>query len=415
LDVAVDLSEECRRRLLVTVPAEAVAAERAAAVKRYSTRVKMKGFRAGRVPTELVEKRFGDTIRSETLGRIVEDAYRTALQKTELRPVTDGSIGEVEWKDGEPLTFAVEFEVQPDPELSRIGGFKLEKAVATVSDEKVDEVLERIRFQQGVWAPAEGKPVTGDQVDVEITPLETDDGPEGEPRPYQIVLGDGDALPEVEEAILTLELGETKDFTIKFPDDFADEERRGLDHQLRIVLHSRKTRELPELDDTFARAVGEFASLSELRDRVTEDLGKEAEDEGESRVRGQLLDLILDANPFPVPTSMVDGYMDSVMGDVESADPERLSEARTQLRPGAERAVKRFVAIDRIAARDGLEATEAEINEKIKEIADRNDQAPARVASRLKKAGRYEGFVREITEEKVFAYLKEQSEITPAL
>ena len=83
-------------------------------------------------------------------------------------------------------------------------------------------------------------------------------------------------------------------------------------------------------------------------------------------------------------------------------------------RPGAERAVKRFVVIDRIAARDGLEATEDEIGEKIKEIADRNDQAPARVASRLKKAGRYEGFVREITEEKVFAYLKEQSEITTA-
>jgi len=414
LDVTLDLSEDCLRRLRVTVPADVVADERAALVKQYSSRVKVKGFRAGRVPTDLVEKRFGDTIRSETMNRIVEQAYRSALEKTDLRPITDGSIGKIDWNDGEALSFAVEFEVQPDPEFSRIGGFKLEKTVREIAAEQVDAVLERVRFQQGVWTPAEGAPVEGDQVEVEITPLETEDGTEGELRPYQIVLGEGDALPEVEAAIVTLEPSQTSDFTIKFPADFPDESRRGAEHRLRIALLARKVRELPALDDAFARAAGSFDTVAELRTRVAEDLAKEAEEEAEARLRGQLLDFILDANPFPVPRSMVDGYMDSVMGDISEADPERLEEAREQLRPGAERAVMRFVTIDRLAAREGLEASKEEIDRKIQEIADKNDQAPARVASRLKKAGRFDGFVREITEEKVFAFLKEQSEITSA-
>jgi len=164
-----------------------------------------------------------------------------------------------------------------------------------------------------------------------------------------------------------------------------------------------------------AKQVGDFETLDDLKTRVREDLDKEAGEEVENVVRGRLLDMLLDANPFEVPASMVDRYADGVIGEQPNLDPERLEEIRASIRVEAERAVKRILIIEKVADTQGLAATEDDIDARVEEIAEANASTAAKVYASLQKAGRLEMLERELTERKVFDFLKEQSEITDSI
>ncbi|MFC1662398.1 trigger factor, partial [Gemmatimonadota bacterium] len=206
--------------------------------------------------------------------------------------------------------------------------------------------------------------------------------------------------------------GETGDFTVTFPEDFPDEERRGEKQHLRITLQARKERELPELTDEFASTLGDFQDLDALRSRVREDLEKEAADRAEAAVRGQIMENLIEANPFQVPRSMVERYMDSLLGDTSKMDPEQVAQTRETLRPEAEKAVKRILFVDRVAELQSLRASEDEVDDRVQEIAERNGATPAQVYANLQKSGSMDGLEREITERKVYDFLKEQSTVS---
>lgn len=410
IQVHLEGADGCRRRVSVKVPASVVDAERQEIARSLATRMKLPGFRKGQVPAGMVEKRYGPTLRRETLDRVIGTAYRVALERESLQPISEGEVDEVEYEAGSDLSFTASFEVRPEVELSRLGGFRVERPPLDVGEEEVEKVLERLREQESVWTPVEaGAPEDGDTVSVEIVRLE--EGEEGEPTPYEFVLGRDEAIPDVEKAIRTLEPGESGEFTVAFPDDFPDEERRGEEQRLRIELHGRKAMELPELDDDFARTVGDFENLADLTEKIREDLEKEAREQQESAVRGQLLANLLEANPFDVPDAMVERYMASVFGDTEGVDPGKLEEARQEFRPEARRAVQRVLVVERIAETQNLAATEEEVDARIEEIAERSGTSASEVYARLQKAGRLESLEREITERKVFEFLKQKSEI----
>jgi trigger factor len=416
LQISVEEEERWRRRMLVTVPASIVQEEEHKAARQLASRARLKGFRKGRVPARVIESRFGGALRQEALDKLVGAAYRQALQAQELRPISEGQVEDLRYAPQEDLSFAITFDVEPVFELERLGGFVVERPAAGVPDEQVDRVLARIQEQNGVWQPAdEGKPEVKDLVTVKITRLGTDDEPADEPREYELVLGQGDAIPDIEDAIKTLEPGGRAAFDITFPDDFPDEERRGKQERVLIELTSRRVLDVPELDDDLARQVGDFESLDELRTKVREDMEKEAADQAEGVVRSRLLDLIIEANPFEVPASMVGRYVDSVIGDGHEEIPrERLQELRERIRPEAERAVKRILLIERVAETQGLTATEDDIDARIEEIAAANNTDAAKVYAQLQKSGRIEALERELTEKAVFDFLEKQSEITEA-
>jgi len=211
-----------------------------------------------------------------------------------------------------------------------------------------------------------------------------------------------------------LETGTTEDFEISFPDDFPDESRRGDSEKVRIALTSRRSMDLPALDDDLAKQVGDFETMDELRTKVREDMGKEAAQQADQVVRGTLLDLIVDANPFEVPASMTARYADGIIGDAKNIPEDKLAEFREQIRPEAERAVKRILVIERIAETQELSASEDDIDDRVEEIAAANNTDAAKVYAELQKAGRLETLERELTENAVFDFLFEKSEITDA-
>ena len=416
LEITVDEQAGWRRRLNVTVPADFVREEEHRAARNLAARASLKGFRKGRVPTRMIEGRFKGALRQEALDKLIGDAYREALAAQSLRPISEGEIEDVHYEPEADLKFSVAFDVEPVVAVEKLGGFVVERPVPVVKDEHVEEVFDRIREQAGVWKPAEeGAPTDKDMVSVHIMRLTADGEETDEGRDYDFILGQGDAIPDIEDAIRTLEPGSSGDFDVAFPDDFPDEARRGQSERVRITLTGRKEMELPELDDDLARQVGDFETLDQLRTKVREDLERDAEQQAESVVRGRLLDALLEANPFEVPVSMIRRYTDSILGEQKKElDPERLREVRERLRPEAQRVVQRIILIERVAESQGLATTEDEIDARVEEIAAANDTEPAKVYAQLQKSGRLEALERELTERKVFDFLKSQSEIIEA-
>jgi trigger factor len=404
LQVSIQEQERWRRRMSVTVPAALVQEEERKAAKQLASRARIKGFRKGKVPTRVIESRFAGALRQEALDKLIGDAYRQALAVEQLKPISEGQVEDVKYEPQQDLSFFVAFDVQPVIDLSRLGGFSVERPASEVTDEQVQQVLERIQEQNGAWQPVEGgHPEEGDLVSVTLVRLA--DGADAEARPYDFVLGQGDAIPDIETAIKTLDAGQEGEFDIGFPSRGGEVER------VKIALTARRQLERPPLDDDLAKQVGDFETLDELKARVRQDLEKEAADQAEGVVRGRLLDLLIDANPFEVPGSMVDRYVEGVLGDTKGVDEERLVEARNQIRPEAERAVKRILVIDRIAETQSLAATDDEIDARVEEIATANETTPAKVYASMQKSGRLDALERELTERKVFEFLKEQSEI----
>ena len=413
-DLTIDLQEmeAWRRRLTVKVPKGAVEEERVAQLKSLSRRLKLPGFRKGRVPKHMIQKRYGHAVEREVLDRVVTEAYKTAIASTEMQPISEGELEEIQHEPGQDLMFTISFDVQPEFGIERVGGFTVKRPQIEVTDENVSQAIERLRHQNGAWKPAEtGAPEEGDLVSVEISRL--DDDP-GEPQPYEFMLGQGDAIPEVENAIRTLEPGGEGDFTVTFPDDFPNEERRGAQERLHITLKARRVLELPEVTDEFAKSVGDFEDLEALQARIREDMGEEAKERITRELRGQLLDHVVEANRFDVPASMIDRYLDSILGSMEGVPDEKAEEARGSLRPEAERQVRRMLVIERIADQRDLHATEEDIDAKVEEIAEKTGTSPAEVYGRLQKAGRIGALERELTEQRVFELLESESEIVDA-
>src|SRR3989441_2214787 len=288
--------------LAVTVPVEQVQQAEARATSAYQRRARLPGFRKGKAPAALVKKQFAEDIRQQALEDLIRESWKAALAQEALKPVADPHIHNLKWDAGAggPVTFEFHVEVKPELALERIGKFHLKRAVPKVTEDRVLAQLNELREQKAPWTPVAGdKPKPKDLVQVTIATREGDTV--RDPQPYQIVLGEGRAIPEVEEQIMGMLPGETVDATVRFPTDFPEEAKRGQPRDVRITLHEVKRQQLPELDDAFAREVGDFESLEALRKVVREDLEKEAEREADAQVRRDLIEQIVQANRVVAP------------------------------------------------------------------------------------------------------------------
>jgi trigger factor len=309
----------------------------------------------------------------------------------------------VSYEPGADLSFDVAFEVRPEIELARLGGFTIQAPSAAVDEADVDRVMERLREQNATWnALEEATPTAGDRVRVEITPLHAEEGDEPEPRTYEVVLGVGEILESIDAAIQTLVPGDEGEFTVELPES-SDGEK---EHRIRLKLLAAERPELPDLDDAFAKELGDFESLDALRSRVREDLAAEAQRESDRDVRRQLMQQVLEANAFEVPPSLVDQYLESLLQAPEGTDPAELEQAKEQARPAAEYGVRRMLAIERIAELEGLHATQEDVDARVQEIAEENRVEAAVVRRELVRSGRLQAIASDLTEKRVFDYLK---------
>src|SRR2546425_7324938 len=235
--------------LAVTVPVEQVQEAEARATSAYQRRARLPGFRKGKAPAALVKKQFAEDIRQQALEDLIRESWKAALAQEALKPVADPHIHNLKWDAGAggPPTLQFPLEVEPELALERIGKFHLKRAVPKVTEDRVLAQLNELREQKAPWTPVAGdKPKPKDLVQVTIATREGDAVKDA--QPYQLVLGEGRAIPEVEERIMGMLPGETVDATVRFPSDFPEEAKRGQPRDIRITLHEGKRQQLPALD-----------------------------------------------------------------------------------------------------------------------------------------------------------------------
>ncbi len=410
LKITIEKPATWTRRLTITVPAEKLEQEKQTTTRRLAQKIKLPGFRKGKVPATVLERRFGPAIEQETIERVVGEAYREALKQENLQPITQPAIDNFDYKAGSDLTFRVDFDVRPEIELNRLGGFRVKREKPLVGEEAIGRVLQRLREQHAVWQPVEAdSPVLGDRSVVEITPLDGDKP--GTPRRYQIFVGEGQVRPEIEERVRTLKPGETGEFRIELPENTEDQNGPVKEHHLRVHLAEVRRPQYPTIDDEFARSVGEFDTVGAMRERVREDLEKEAEAQSHRDARHQLVEQIIEANAFEVPDSMVDRYLEQVIRPRKGEDDSRMKELRESARPAAAHAIKRMMVLERVAELEGLHATQDELEERFEELARQHSRPAREIRAQLKKEGRDREVEEQLTEDKVFAYLESLSTI----
>src|SRR3989442_353126 len=404
--------EQGSASLAVTVPVEEVREAEERATTSYQQRARLPGFRRGKAPPAVVRKHFADDIRQETLQQLIRASWKVALEQETLRPIADPHIHNLKWEAGTPVTFELHVEVKPDVKLERIGKFHLTRTVAPVTDEQVAAQLNELREQKAPWTPVAGeKPNPKDLVHVTIAAREG--AQVKDPQPYQLVLGEGRAIPEVEEQIMGMLPGETVDAMVRFPPDFPEEAKRGQTRDIRLTLHEVKRQQLPELDDAFAREVGDFDSLDALKRAIREDLEHDAEREADAKVRADLIEQLVAANRVVAPKPLVERAL-WVFAQAYGIPEDRMSQFATEFRPVAEAQVRRDLVLDYVVEHEQLQASEAELDQRIQELAARREMPPEHLYASLEKAKRLRDVERSITEEKVFAFLLSQSTVEQA-
>ena len=396
--------------LSVEAPVGRVQAAEKKAAAMYAKRVRIKGFRKGKAPMHVIQRRFGDAIKEAVVQELVRESWKLAIDQESLEPLGEPQIRDVKLEDGAPLTFEFLVETKPELTLDRIGGFALQRKLATVHDDVVDDHLDELRRKRAPWIPLEGKkPKAGQLVQVSIATIK--DGEEEEDQSYDIVIGSDQALPEIEDKIMGLTPGESTVTTMTFPQDAPDESKRGQTITARISLHEVKEQQLPELDDGFAREVGDFDSVAALRAAVREDLEKNAKREADAEVRRQLIEQLVVANGVPAPQPLVQRLLHAYR-EAYQIPKEQGEQFAAEFGPVAESQVKRDLILDHIAKTQDLNATEDDIDERVEEIAKNRGMEPGKIFATLQKEKRIKELERNITEEKVFAFLLEQSTVT---
>jgi len=408
LDVAIEEIGGWKRRLTISVAPEKVARTRASERKKLTKSLRLKGFRKGHVPAEVVEKRFGDEVDQRAVQSLLGEAYGAAIREHGLTPLGDPHVGEVQYRSGESLTFQVELEVMPTITLARTSDFRIARPKVAVEDREVEELLAHLREEHATWEPLDGSPAEGHQVSIRVSPAnDSGSGPAEEPKPYRFILGDGSAIPGVEEAIRTLTPGEARSFDVTFP---AEGEREESIRHLWIELVGAGEKRLPDLDDDFAAEMGDFDSLDELRAALRRDLLAHHEREAEAAVDDHLLDAVAEANPLEIPDTMVNATLERMIPQSEVRG-EEMASLRESLVPMARKQVQRQLIIERLIERENLEATPEELDAKVTELAKRAGEDSGTFRRKLRKEGGLRSLAHQVAADKALAYLRSRSTV----
>lgn len=399
LEVAVADISQSRKDLTIEVAAEEVKAEFEKTYDAYSRYAKVPGFRPGRVPRGVVKQRFAKDVREEVIGRLLPHALQHAIIDHKLHVVGEPSIDDIDVNDGGPLKFKASVEVIPEFELQDYKGLKLTRKVAGVTDQDVDQVLDRWRQSSAEFVPVEDRPSqTGDFVSVNLVGkfVESPEAEDVTADDVRIELGSEWVQPEFNEHLTGVKTGDVRDFRVVYPEDFDSKGLAGKTLDFTATVVSVRQKELPELDDDFAIERGEYKSLQEMRDQVRQDLISQAERDADLRLRADLVDQIIGRYDFEIPSSLIEqqatdrtrelAYM--MMRNGMSPQSirqmnwdDRLNEARGL----AVKDVRAALVVSRIGDAENIEVSASEVDAEIDNMAASSGETPANLKARLTK------------------------------
>ena len=377
------------------------------------------GFRKGKVPLAMVEQDLGGEVRMDTLEKVVPRAYQAALVEHRFIPVSDPVMDDLNMEDGEPVKVSLAVEVRPEIEARDYNDLPLQKREAVLPDGAVDEILGRLQDSRSTWDRVERDAASGDQLKVDITPLDDEGRPQEEKtaKDYTFVIGAEGNFESFDEAMTGAHAGDERQVTVTYPADYTNEELRGLTVTYRIVVGGVFEKQAPDLDDTFASSLKEGQTLLELRASIHDELLAEEQKKADYEMREQIVDLLVERNPLELPPSLVGRYLDSSIEEMkkrnaytgDTATEEQIAAYREAGRPRAERSIKAMVILDAIRKQEDIEVTEEQLTARIDEIAERSGFPVEGYREYAKNNGDDEHIKHDLGDELTIAFLRSRA------
>jgi trigger factor len=380
VQITVEDLSPIKKKIGVALPAEEVRAEIDHAYRGLQQRARIKGFRPGRVPRAILERYYGEQVRSEVIGKLIQDSYARALEEHQLHAVARPEIVADDVKPDAGFSYSATIEIKPTFEVTGHDGIEVVRTVAPVGDDAVEERIERLRQSLAQFVPLDDRDVVedGDLVEVAYTGvLEGRAIPGASAQNRVIEVGAHTFPPPFDERLVGLRRGESAHVEVAYPEHHHSAEIAGKRVTFRVEVKRIGRKELPALDDEFAKDHGECASLGELRAKVRQALESAAERDADDAMRAALVHTLIERNPIDVPEALVERRAEAMLHDLglretpRDLDPERaaqLDELRAQVRQRAREAVHSALVLERLAAQERLEITDAEIDEHIAEV-----------------------------------------------
>jgi trigger factor len=413
----------CRRELDLEIPADEVTKKIEKVAKEFARVATVPGFRPGKAPVSLIRKRFADDIKGEVLQSLVPERVEKAVTEQKLTPVSQPQVEKLDFSEGQPLKFRAVFEVLPEFELSNYKDLQLEMPTMDVTDEDVTKTLEDMRERAAAFAPVEGRSVQdGDYVQVKLTG--TPDV-EGEPLQADSVLchiGAEETMEPFNENLRAANIGDHKNFDVKYPDDYPDPKLAGKNYHYSVEVLGIKNKKLPELNDEFVKDVSDVATLDELKTKVRESLEAQRDHKQKDLLREKVLAAVVKIHDFPVPESLVEHQMDVRLERVvrslaaQGVDPRAVNVDWVSLRKRQqERAaddVKAELIVDRIASAENIDVNEQEIEHEIEHLASHSGESAQAFRARLTKQGALDRIKAKLRSDKTLDWLAQNSHIS---
>jgi trigger factor len=420
--VEVETLEECKRRLAVEAPLDLVEEAWERAYGRVQKQARLPGFRKGHVPRSLVKLHFADDVRRDVAEHLIPDLYNRAVSEAKLAPITDPDLSDVQLEEGAPLSFKAVVEIKPTITLGAYRGLDIAHAPVPVAEADVDETLERMRDQHAELRSVERAAAPGDVLIVDYVLALEGLAPSSQTG-YAFQVGDGSVLPEIDQAVAGMRAGEEREVGIRFADDHRREELRGKTGSARVKVVEVKEKVLAPLDDELARSLGQFDTLEALRAEVRRQLEARRASEERAALEDKVVDRLIATHQFAVPEAMMS---QQVRHQIEhgrerlrrqGVDPDRIpwdyAKLAAELRPGAERAVRRMLLLEAVAGVEDVTPTEAEVEAEVAKIAEATQRPLPAVRRMMEKNGDLEALRHGLRERKTLDLLIAQASVHP--
>ncbi|WP_434745170.1 trigger factor [Candidatus Pantoea rara] len=375
MQVSVETTQGLGRRITITVAADSIESAVKKELVDVARKVRIDGFRKGKVPMNIVAQRYGASVRQDVLGELMTRNFVDAIIKEKINPAGAPNYVPGEYKEGQDFTYAVEFEVYPEVELKGLENIEVEKPVVEVTDADVDTMLDTLRKQQANWIESDAAAGPEDRATIDFNgSVEGEEFEGGKAADFVLAMGQGRMIPGFEEGVVGHKAGETFTIDVKFPDDYHAETLKGKDAKFEIVLKKVETRELPELTEEFIKRFGvEDGSIAGLRTEVRKNMDRELKGAIRNRIKTQAIDGLVDANEIDVPAALVDSEIDVLRRQAAQRfggnEQQALELPRELFEEQAKRRVVVGLLLGEVIRTHELKADEARVNTMIEEMA----------------------------------------------
>lgn len=414
-----------KKKVNIEIPEDEVIKEIDSFYEELKKKAKIKGFRPGKVPRNILERHFKDYVKAEVIQKLIQDTCPKAFSESALEPVSPPVVDPQELENGKPFQYSAIIEVKPDIKLEGYLGLNIEGKKEEV---KEGEVEERLKGLQNLYANlktiSEARPIqNGDYVIVDYEgkmdgkPLD-----EGKAIDYTVEVGSGRFIPTFEEKLIGMTLDEEKNIDIPFPDDYGYKKWAGKTVSFRVKIKEIKEKILPLLDDEFAKDLGKYSSLEELKTQLKQDIEREKQLALDRHLKDLVVDQLLQANSFEAPESLVKEQARALVSDMklrlasQGMDISNLGVTEEKLHENyqemANKQVRTFLILEKIAGQEGIVVTDEEVEDRLKEVSERSHQKMDAVKRYYEKNGLIPEVKAGILNDKTLSFLLEKSNIS---